>query len=340
MPPRATADRASAARQGAASLRHALAVRAVGVVEFGGPEALRVVELPEPWPGPGEVRISVRCAAVNPTDLAFRSGLPPQRFRGLSPPHVPGMDAAGTISAVGAGVHGWRVGDAVMAIVVPASRSHGGAYAEEVVVPAESVARIPAGASFAEASTLPMNGLTASLAMERLGRSEGQTLAVTGAAGAFGGYVIQLAKVAAARVIADASPMDEDLVRRLGADEVVTRGDHLAERIRALVPEGVDGVADGALLNERVAAAIRSGGVLVTLRGWSGEVGRDIRVHPIQVIREARNTAALDRLRELAEAGALTLRVARVLPVEQAAEAHRLLAAGGVRGRLVLDFSH
>ncbi|WP_405142671.1 zinc-binding dehydrogenase [Sphaerisporangium sp. NBC_01403] len=117
------------------------------------------------------------------------------------------------------------------------------------------------------------------------------------------------------------------------------RGDDVADRIRELHPEGVDGVADGALLNERIAPAVRDGGGMVVLRGWDGDPGRGIKVHKVLVILSAKDTAALDWLRQQAEAKAVTPRVARVLPAEQAAEAHRLLEAGGIRGRLVLDFS-
>ncbi|GAA2385765.1 NADP-dependent oxidoreductase [Streptomyces glaucosporus] len=303
-------------------------------MEFGGPEKLQVVDIPEPHPGPGEVRIRVHAAAVNPTDTVLRAGLrKPSEFR---PPYVPGMDAAGEISEVGEGVP-WKTGDRVMAVVVP-SGSHG-AYADQIVVPAESVARIPEGADFAAASTLPMNGLTARLALDRLALSPGQTIAVTGAAGAFGGYVVQLAKAEGLRVIADASAADEQLVRDLGADVVVRRGDDVADRIREVRPEGVDGVADGAVLDERIAPAVRDGGGLAVVRGWNGDPGRGITVHRVLVATAAEDAAALDRLRRQAEEGTVTLRVARVLPADRAAEAHRLLEAGGVRGRLVLDFS-
>jgi NADPH2:quinone reductase len=310
-------------------------MRAIGVTEFGGPEKLRVVEVPEPHPGPGEVRIRVHAATVNPTDTVLRAG-----YRALSdrqPPYVPGMDAAGVISEVGEGTR-WQVGDEVMAIVVPTG-PRGGAYADQIVVPAESVVRIPQGADFAAASTLPMNGLTARLALDQLGLSAGQTIAVTGAAGAFGGYVIQLAKADGLRVIADASASDEELVRKLGADDIVRRGDDVADRIRALVPDGVDGVADGAVHNERVAPAIRDRGGLAVVRYWKGEPGRGITLHRVMVVSAAKDTAALNRLREQAEQGLITLRVARVFPAAEAADAHRALEAGGVRGRLVLDFS-
>ncbi|PRW63991.1 quinone oxidoreductase family protein [Actinopolyspora mortivallis] len=311
-------------------------MRAVGVTEFGGPEKLRVLDVPEPHPGRGEVRIRVHAATVNPTDTALRAGQ--HRTDGLEPPYVPGMDAAGVVSAVGEDVDSPRVGDRVMAVVVPV-RPRGGAYADEIVVPATSVAPVPAGADFAAASTLPMNGLTAHLALRQLALPAGSTLAVTGAAGAFGGYVVQLAKEQGLHVIGDASEADERLVRDLGADRVVRRGQDVAERIRELVPEGVDGVADGAVLNEAVAPAVRDGGGLAVVRGWKGDPGRDITVHRVLVVEAAEDNVALDGLRHQVERSVLSLRVARVLPAEQAAEAHRLLEAGGTRGRLVLDFS-
>lgn len=311
-------------------------MKAVGAKKFGGPEALEVLELPEPQAGPGEVRIRVHAAAVNPTDTALRAGF---RFGGEhEPPHVPGMDAAGVIDQVGPGVDDrLSVGQRVVAIVLP--RGSHGAYAEKIVVPAESVVPAPAGVEFPAAATLLMNGMTARLAVDALALSPGDTVAVTGAAGAFGGYVIQLAKADGLHVIADAKPEDADLVRELGADDVVERGDAVTTRIRELRPAGVPGLADGAVLNERALPAVADGGTLVTVRGWSEPADRDITVHPVLVGQAATNTAALDRLARQAEDGVLTLRVARVFPAEQAAEAHRLFEAGGVRGRLVLDFS-
>ena len=305
---------------------------------YGGPEQLQVLEVPEPHPGPGEVRIRVHGATVNPTDTNLREGIYAQRSGDTSPgPHVPGMDAAGVVSEVGEGVD-LLVGERVMAVVLPTGR-HGGAYADEVVVPAASVVRVPEGVDLFAASTLPMNGLTARLVLEALAVPAGGTIAVTGAAGCFGGYVVQLAKADGLRVIADAAPKDEELVRSLGADDVVPRGHDVAERIRALAPDGVDGLADGAVMDGLVVPAVRDGGRIGTIRGWSGPADRDITVHPVLVFDDADRTDVLEELRRHVEQGAVTLRVAQVLPAEQAAEAHRLLAAGGVRGRLVLDFS-
>ncbi|WP_096331293.1 NADP-dependent oxidoreductase [Nannocystis exedens] len=314
-------------------------MRAIAVEEFGGPEVLKIIELPEPQPGPGEVRIRVHAAAVNPTDVLLRSGeiarlipqIPP-------PPYIPGMDAAGVIDAVGPGSDDrLKIGDEVIAIVTPYG-PHKGAYAEQVVAPAASVVRAPKGSDLAAASTLLMNALTVRLGLDALGLQPGQTIAVTGAAGAVGGYAIELAKTDGLRVIADASPADHGLVERLGADVILERGDDLARRIREVVPQGVDAVIDAAMLHERILPAIVDGGGIVTVRGWKGPTERGIVAHPVFVGTGLTDTAKLEHLRQQAEEGKLTLRVARVLPAAEAAEAHRLLEAGGVRGRLVLDF--
>src|SRR3954447_17343589 len=221
---------------------------------FGGPEALEVVDLPERHAGPGEVRLRVHAAAVSPTDTFVRNGARARQQQKDPPPYVPGMDAAGVLDEIGPGVQtDLSVGDHVMAIVLPKA-SHG-AYAQQLVVPAGSVAAAPAGASHAEASTLPMNGLTARLALDLMALPPGATLAVTGAAGAFGGYLVQLGKADGLRVIADASEADEELVRRLGADVVVRRGPDVASAIREVCPEGVDGLADGSVQQAVLLAA-------------------------------------------------------------------------------------
>jgi NADPH:quinone reductase-like Zn-dependent oxidoreductase len=311
-------------------------MRAVGVNHFGGPEALEVVDLPEPHARPGQVRIRVHAAAVNPTDTYVRNGDRAKQLQKDPPPYVPGMDAAGVLDEIGDGVStDLAVGDAVMAIVLP-DGAHG-AYSEYLALPAASVARAPKGASHAEACTLPMNGLTARLSLDELALSPGDTILVSGAAGAYGGYVVQLAKADGLRVIADASPADEELVRRLGADVVLPRGDDLATRVRELEPDGVAGVADGAVLNQLLVPAVRDGGSFASVRGWKGEPERGIRFHATFVRRYAEEQAKLDRLRAQAESGAVTLRVARTFPAEQAGEAHRLLEGGGIRGRLVIE---
>src|SRR5919205_2941998 len=182
-------------------------MRAVGVTEFGGPEALHLVDLPEEHAGPRQVRLRVTAATVNPTDTYAVLGAYADRDPVKQPPWVPGMDVAGVVDEVGDGVDtGIAVGDRAMGIVVP-SGAHGG-YRESIVLPAGSVARVPAGAADRAASTLPMNGLTARLALDLLDLRPGQVVAVTGAAGAFGGYVVQLAKADGLTVVADAAEAD------------------------------------------------------------------------------------------------------------------------------------
>jgi len=312
-------------------------MRAVGIMVHGGPEALQVVNLPEVHAGPGQVRVRVHAAAVNPTDLLARDGSRAEQQKVDPPPYVPGMDAAGIVDEVGAGVSTEvKVGDAVMAMVVPKG-SHG-AYREQIVLDARAVVAAPRGMTHVQACTLPMNGLTARQSLDLLGLSRGQTLAVTGAAGAYGGYVIQLAKAEGLTVIADASEADRELVLSLGADIVVPRGNDVAARIREHFPSGVDGLADGAVLNERVIPAVRDGGAFTSVRGFTGVPQRGIRFTTTFVRTYDGEYEKLDQLREQVEAGVIRLRVADVFSPERAGEAHRRLQAGGTRGRLVIQF--
>lgn len=312
-------------------------MRAVGVTWFGGPEALRVVDVrPEPL-GSGDVRIRVTAAAVNPTDTLRRSG-----ELGPDPrpdePVVPGVEAAGVLTEMAPDVDREDLTPGLHVIAYVRPHGSHGAYREDVVVPADSVVRAPAGVGDVAAATLPMNGVTALLALDLLDLEPGQVVAVSGAAGVVGGYTMQLARARGLIVMADAAAADEQTVRELGADIVVRRGHGVAERIREHVPDGVDGAVDAALLHEQLTPSVRIGGRFATLRGWPGDGQRGLEFLSVRAPEHAGDTALLDRLRQHVEEGVLTLRVAGTLPAEQAAEAHRRLAAGGVRGRLVLTF--
>ncbi|WP_067672093.1 NADP-dependent oxidoreductase [Nocardia miyunensis] len=313
---------------------------AIGFDEPGGPEVLRAVQVPEPHAGRGQVRIRVAAATVNPSDLVTRGGAAHDRYREVRPPYVPGWDAAGVVDEAGPESR-WRIGDRVVAITKPVLEG-GGAYAEWIVVSDDSVAQMPAGADVAAAATLPMNGLTAALALDAGAGRPGGTIAVTGAAGAVGGYVIQLAKYRGFTVVADAAPRDEQLVADLGADVVLARGDDFARRVRERFPDGVDGVIDCALQASAVLPAIRDNGSYVALRpprlSGTVESQRGIDVHYVMVIDSVHDSATLQELSRLASEGVLTLRVAQTFPATEAADAHRLLEAGGVRGRIVLTF--
>lgn len=312
-------------------------MRGVGLFKFGGPEVLQVVDLPEVHAGSGQVRIRNHAATVNPTDTLLRGGMRAEQMKADPPPYVPGMEAAGIVDEVGPGVAtGIKPGDAVLAILSP--KASQGAYREQLVLDARSVVRAPAGKSHAEAATLPMNGLTARRSLDLLGLKPRQVIAVTGAAGAYGGYVVQLAKVDGLQVIADASEKDEALVKSLGADIVVRRGDDVAQRIRQHFPNGVDGLADGAVLKEKVIPAVKDGGAFTSVRGFEGVPTRGIRFSATFVRDYTFEHDKLDRLRQLVDEGKITLRVAATYKPEEAAEAHRRLEAGGTRGRIVITF--
>jgi NADPH:quinone reductase len=308
--------------------------RAVGITRPGGPEVVAVVEREVREPGHGEVRLAVRAAAVNPTDVGLRQ----RGAAELPPPWVPGMDAAGVIESTGDGVRHLAVGDDVMAAVAP-RRPEGGAQAELVVVPAASVVAAPEGMTAEQAATLPMNALTALHGLDLLGLVEGRTLVVTGGAGLLASYVIPIAKLRGLRVLADASPADEALVRGFGADVVLPRGDALVAAIRLEAPDGVDAVFDTALLRRDVFPAIRKGGALAVVRTWDGDdVEEGIRIEKVQVWTVLERTDWLREARKLAQRGVLVPRVAGTYPPEAAGEAQRRMEAGGLRGRGVIVF--
>lgn len=311
-------------------------MRAVGFTEFGDASVLRVVTLPVPEPGPGQVRVHVAAATVNPTDTMFRAGGRPVP-EGMEPPYIPGMELAGTIDAAGPGVSGWAAGDRVLAAVSPWEPG-GGAQAEYRIVDADQLARVPEPMTLTEAATLPMNGMTVRAALDLLALPAGAVLAVTGAAGAVGGYAIQLGVHAGLEVVADAATADKDLVTSLGATHVVGRGDGFADAVRALYPSGADGLIDAALMGPAALRAVKDGGHLVAVRPFQGETERDITVSVVMVGKHLHEGNRVAELADLAARGVLTTRVASTIPAEHAADAHRKLEAGGVRGRLVLTF--
>jgi NADPH:quinone reductase-like Zn-dependent oxidoreductase len=306
-------------------------------ITYKGPGGYEVIEISERTvrsPGVGEVRINVKAAAVNPTDLGLRErGIPDQIWT-----VVPGMDAAGIIESVGPGVSRLQTGQKVMAAVMP-RRSEGGAQAQHIVVPAASVVPIPEGVSLAEASTLPMNGLTALRALELAALGKGQFFAVSGGAGLLAHYAIAAAKRQGQKVIADAKPEEAELVRSYGADIVVERGPGFADAIRREVPGGVDALLDTALLAEKSFGAIRDDGVYIPVRGWGDKPSeRGIKIKPVFVSEVLERTEWLELLRDMVAAGQIKLRVAGEYAPERIADAQRALEAGGLRGRAVLLF--
>jgi len=197
---------------------------------------------------------------------------------------------------------------------------------------------VPEGTSLEAAATLPMNGLTVRLALDRLALRPGQTLGVTGAAGAVGGYAVELGVADGLRVIAVAGSADAALVKRFGAQTVVPRGEAAIRGLHDAAPDGVDGVIDAAVLDAAVLPAIRDGGKLATVRGFAGPSERGITIEPVRVTSYLHNHEALEQLARLVAEKRLTLRVAETFPPEQAADAQRKMAAGGTRGRLLIVF--
>ncbi len=308
-------------------------MRAVVVKEFGGPEALVVIDTPAPEPGPGEVRLTVAAASVSPADVLVRLGamvqygsaVPTEQF-GI------GVDVAGTIDALGEGVRGWSVGDAVIGLQERLDLPLG-TQAEHVVLEEWAIAPAPAGMGMAEASTLPLNATTADQALDALDLAHGQWLLVTGAAGGVGAFAVELAVLRGLRVVAQAGADDEGLVRGLGAELFVPRTAVLGPTVRQLVPGGADGALDAAGLGVGAYDAVRHRGAYVNLLNSAPQARRGIRTTNLAYSTDGHRLTALSAL---AAAGRLTPRVARTYALEEAPQAHEDLAAGGVRGRLVL----
>ena len=290
------------------------------------PASLADERIPVPEPGPGELLVEVRATAVTAGELDW-----PETW-----PAIPCHDLSGVVAATGPGVTGWQAGDEIYGLV---GFDRPGAAAGYVLAPAADLAPKPAAVDHVQAAAVPLGALTAWQALHEHARLQpGQHVLVHGGAGGVGGYVVQLAKAEGLTVIADASEKDEKLVASLGADIVVRRGDDVASRIREHFPQGVDGLADGAVLKELVIPAVRDGGAFNSVRGFQGIPQRDIHFTATRVTNYAQAFEKLDRLRQQVEAGEITLRVAEVYPPERAADAHRRLEAGGTRGRLVIQF--
>jgi NADPH:quinone reductase-like Zn-dependent oxidoreductase len=295
------------------------------VTAHGPPEVLRLAERPDPSPAAGEVIVRIRAANVNPTDVAVRSGRHP---RSPQPPFVPGWDLAGVVDAVGEGVDGFATGQRVVGMI-PWGRIAGrvGAYAEAAAVDHAWLAPLDGAVEDAIAATLPLNALTARQALDLIDAPPGSTLLITGATGAVGGFATQLAVGDGYRVLAHASTGDEDWVGSLGATEVLPRSTDLA----TVGP--VDAVLDAVPLGPASTACLRDGGTAVFTRPPGAAPDRDLRFETVLV--ETDPTSLRWLTTDLVD-GRLHSRVAEVLPLGEAARAHALNEAGGLRGKVVL----
>ncbi len=322
-------------------------MRAMAIDRFGGAEVLRPAELPLPTPGPGEVLVKVAYAGVNPADWKCREGWLAQYFQ-YRFPFVLGFDLAGVVVKLGEGVSSSAPGDRVVAYSKQ-GMGEWGSYAEYVVATADGVAPLPAGVRLAEAAALPTAGITAFEGLFESGRvGAGQRVLVHGGAGGVGSYAIQLARHAGAVVAATCSQGNHDYVRGLGAELAIDhRAGRIAEQAAAWAPQGFDLVLDAVGQNSLPQAVelARPGGVIAPIATLiADEVPHDaaraqqrgVRIVPT-ISNYARSGAQLRRLAALCGDGVLRVPALTVLPLEQAAEAQRLVQAGHVRGKLVLE---
>ncbi|MEV6261309.1 NADP-dependent oxidoreductase [Streptomyces sp. NPDC051784] len=303
-------------------------MRAARFSRFGGPEVLEIVELPDPHPGAGELRIRVRAAGINASDWKKRQGLLDQEL-----PQTLGYEASGVVDEIGEGVSGVSVGDRVFGV-----SPYGAAQAELAVL--SDWAPVPGRLDHAQAAAIPAAAETAARALDQLGVTAGTggtaagTLLVNGASGSVGRAAVQLARERGVRVIATGSPGTHDDLRSLGA-EPVAYGDGMTDRVRALLPAGVDFALDvagsGVLpalvelasMPERVITVADFHGARLTgVRFSRGDAGRAL--------------YAPGHVARMVEAGRFSVQVGRTFPLSEVAHAHRVGEAGAVRGKLVL----
>ena len=298
-------------------------MRAAQFAQFGSPDVLSVVELPKPELQPGEVLIRIAAVALQPFDSKARAGripLPP----GTALPLVTGNEFAGTIVTAPEGV-GFSIGSAVV------GRHTFGCAAEYLAVPAADIAPKPDSLSFAESATFGGTAQTADAALEILPLGSGATLLVQGAAGGVGGFAVQLARLAGATVIGVAGPAHADYLRELGALPL-GYGPGLADRIRAVAPQGITAVLDGVggeALDLSLGLGVdRSNIVSIGDPRWR-ELG-------VRWPQGARNGIRLAKLLALAADGRLRPLIRRTFPLADIVAAHRDLETGHGRGKLVV----
>ncbi|MEY9210627.1 NADP-dependent oxidoreductase [Thermobifida halotolerans] len=306
-------------------------MRAVVYDSYGGPELLRTADVPEPKVGPDSVLVRVRAAAVNPVDWKIREGYMDELVDVFFPV-IPGWDVAGVVERPGVAVPEFSVGDEVIGYVRE-DVVRRGTFAQQVAAPVRTLARKPANLSWTQAAGLPLAGLTAYQSLVRVLRvGEGDTVLVHAASGGVGSLATQVAVAHGARVIGTASPPNHDYLRSLGA-EPVAYGDGLAERVRGIAPGGVSVILDLvggealAVTPEVSAPGVRL--VSVVDPGVTEYGGRYLFVRP-----DPEDLAALVGL---VEEGKVTVEVAEVFPLEQAADAYRLAEQGHTRGKIVVE---
>ncbi|WP_421735754.1 NADP-dependent oxidoreductase [Cellulomonas sp.] len=305
-------------------------MRAITYSRYGGPDVLELTEQPTPKVGADSVLVRVRAASVNPVDWMVRAGHL-DALMDVTFPAVPGWDVAGVVERVGLDTPEYQVGDEVYGYV-RRDWVQGGTFAEYVAAPVRTLARKPVSLSFEEAAAVPLAGLTAYQTIRRAGVRAGQTVLVHAAAGGVGSFAVQIARSLGARVIGTASARNHEYLRGLGA-EPVEYGDGLVDRVRALASEGVDVVLDfgGDDLVGTSRALLAEGGTVASIVNAAARDelgGQYVWVRP--------STEDLDALTALIDAGTVTVDVAEVFELADAAAAHETIQTGHVRGKVVV----
>ena len=306
-------------------------MKAITISSYGGADVMELTDQPDPVVGPDYVLVRVKASSVNPVDYKIREGY----LQGAFPSHLPmilGWDVAGVVEKVGPAVRELAEGDEVVGYVRKDSIEHG-TYAELVAAHVRHLARKPASVSFEEAGALPLAGLTALQSLRLAQVGEGDTVLVHAAAGGVGSFAVQLARALGARVIGTASAANHEYLRSLGA-EPVQYGDGLVAAVRELAPDGVDAVVDYvggdalttspelARSNDRIVSIVDAATVL----GFGGRYAF-VRPDPDDLAEVAR----------LVDAGQLRVELARTFPLAEAADAHRLVEGGHVRGKVAIS---
>lgn len=301
-------------------------MRAYVSTQYGGPENQEFQELPTPEPGPSEVRIAVRAAGVNPVDWKIRAGA-----LGTSGelPLVLGVEAAGVVEAVGQDVDGFAVGDEVFGSTATGS----GGYAQQALLSAAATARKPTGMPFTTAAVLPVAAATAYDAMAQLKLDPGTTLLVNGIGGGVGVVAAQLARDRDITVVGTASQDKRELVESLGAI-LVPYGDGVANRVRELLPDGVDAILD-----------LVGGDALRAVAGLVGDPSRIVSTaDPVTVadvggaeVARDRTSTVLDAVVALVAAGKVDSHVTEVFPLDDAGAALQSVENGHARGKVVIE---
>lgn len=313
-------------------------MRAIVAEKNGGPEVLKIKDMPKPKPGIGEVLVKVEAASVNPFDTQVRRG----DYAAYMPtPHKLGVDVSGTVEAVGEGVDSLAVGDDVFYSARVLSNE--GGYAEYHVEQANLIAKKPEGLSFVDAASLPIAASTAWVCLIERGRLKaGDRVLIHGGSGGVGIFAVQIANLTGAEVVATSSKDTQDLVEGLGADKTVNYRDADAwDQLATHSNGGFDVIIDlvGGDTIEKSLELLAIGGRVVSIvdqsdpqslyAGW----GFNAEIHLVFLSPSAERLA---RLGSLTARGLLKTVVEQTLPLEQAAEAHRLIEAGGRTGKIVL----